>query len=602
MLRLVAIIICFSFTSAAVWDLAEETAEFWEKSTKTELNTALNVKKNLNKAKNVIIMIGDGMGVSTVTAGRIMKGQVQGQPGEEALLEFDKFPNAALIKTYAVDRQISDSAATATAMLSGVKANFFTVGLTAAAKLGNCSSALPPERSVDSIFVDAYKSGKSSGVVTTTRLNHATPSAAYAHCPQRRWYSDADMPEDAKTLGCKDIAQQLVDHSHKFTVMLGGGRKYFRSNSTSDAEYPDQLGVRQDGKDLIAEWREKQETAGKSAQYVWNKTRLDAIDLASTDTLLGMFEPEDMKYDADRKLEKTGDSKEPSLAEMTETAIKMLQKNENGFALLVEGGRIDHAHHATSAYDALHDTLAFDDAVAQALKMTSQTDTLLIVTADHSHVFTMGGYSERGNPILGLAPSSKNDHMIQLAEDGKTFTTLLYGNGPGFRGKTNESCQGRENLTTEITESPEYLQQTAVPLDSESHGGEDVAVYALGPMAHLFHGTHDQTYIARVMRYASCLGDETSGDHCTESDDSNSAETANSESTQNPLSIIATEFLGMSLDTSEAQVALYIQFVLLICFALFSFVVTALFWRHLKTSGYPRRSSGDESVPLNEKI
>ena len=110
-----------------------------------------------------------------------------------------------------------------------------------------------------------------------------------------------------------------------------------------------------------------------------------------------------MQYEADRP-EDTGG--EPSLAQMTKLAVNILSRNSDGYFLLVEGGRIDHGHHDNNAYRALTDGIAFADAVEVADKMTNQNDTLIIVTADHSHTFNFSGYPSRGNPILGKVNSN----------------------------------------------------------------------------------------------------------------------------------------------------------------------------------------------------
>ncbi|KAJ7993451.1 hypothetical protein DPEC_G00272570 [Dallia pectoralis] len=137
--------------------------------------------------------------------------------------------------------------------------------------------------------------------------------------------------------------------------------------------------------------------------------------------------------------------------------------------------------------------MEFDNAIERAAELTNELDTLSVVTADHSHVFSFGGHAARGNPVTGL---SRN-----LADDKKPFTTLLYGNGPGFK-LANGS---RPSLTEAETAAIGYMQQSAVPLDSETHGSEDVAIFAKGPMAHLFHGVQEQSYIAHVMAYAGCI-------------------------------------------------------------------------------------------------
>ncbi|XP_031758221.1 intestinal-type alkaline phosphatase isoform X2 [Xenopus tropicalis] len=450
----------------------------------SRINEALKLKPIQHRAKNLILFLGDGMGVPTVTATRILSGQMKRMLGEENELAMDKFPYTALSKTYNVDRQVPDSAGTATAYNCGVKANYGTVGVTAAVKRSNCSNMKGNE--VESVLKKAKAAGKSVGIVTTTRVQHASPSGTYAHIPDRDWYSDANMPADAVNFGCKDIAQQLISNVD-IDVILGGGRKYMTPVGTSDPEYPadkKQNGIRKDGRNLIDEWLRK----NKGAQYVWNKEQLDKINVSTAKHVMGLFEPADMKYELNRNI-----TTDPSIVELTEIAIRLLQRNPNGFYLFVEGGRIDHGHHDGQAKQALTEGVMFDRAIKIAGQLTNEMDTLTVVTADHSHVFTFGGYTYRGSSIFGLAPKK--------AFDNKSYTSILYGNGPGF----NLTGQGRPNVDSNISEEVGYLQQAAVPLDSETHGGEDVAIFSKGPMSHLFHGVQEQTYVAHVMAYAACL-------------------------------------------------------------------------------------------------
>ena len=252
--------------------------------------------------------------------------------------------------------------------------------------------------------------------------------------------------------------------------------------------YPEISGSRGDGRNLITEWL----TRNDGAAYVWNKAEFDAVDIGSTAHLLGLFEPDMMNYEADRMGDAAG---EPSLAEMTGKAIEFLSKNENGFVLMVEGARIDHAHHAGNAARALEDTDAFDAAIATALEMTNTAETLIVVTADHSHSLYIGGYPARNNPILGLAADAEGEAF--LARDGKPFTTLGYANGPGA------TEMARDDLTDIDTQDIDFKQQSLVPLDSATHGGDDVAILASGPYAHLFQGVVDQNFIYHVMVYVS---------------------------------------------------------------------------------------------------
>ncbi|KAJ8278798.1 hypothetical protein COCON_G00058640 [Conger conger] len=479
------LLLCFMVDwSFSVIPVEEQNPHFWNVKGKESLREALSLQPNLHRAKNLILFLGDGMGVSTVTAARILKGQMDGNPGEETILKMETFPYVALSKTYNVDQQMPDSAGTATAYLCGVKANYGTVGLSAAALRYQCNTARGNE--VTSVLHRARMAGKSVGIVSTARVQHASPAAAYAHSANRGWYSDSDLPPDAVRDGCRDIAYQLV-HNTDINVILGGGRLYMLPNDTADPEYSSTRGDRFDKTNLITEWLKNK----KNAKYVWNKAQFDGVDEEETDYLMGLFEPKDTRYELQRNPET-----DPSLTEMVEKAIKILRKNPKGYYLFVEDeGRIDHGHHGGRALFALTEAVHFDKAIERAMDLTSVLDTLSVVTADHSHVFTFGGYSVRGNPVLGFSRVT--------ADDDKSFTTALYGNGPGYQILNGTRPDPVQNDT--ITQFGEYRQQAAVPLDSETHGSEDVAIYAQGPMAHLFHGVQEQSYIAHVMAYAACL-------------------------------------------------------------------------------------------------
>ncbi|RXN19850.1 alkaline tissue-nonspecific isozyme [Labeo rohita] len=440
----------------------EKNPDFWKEWAQRTLKNALTLQDlNKNIAKNIILFLGDGMGVPTVTAARILKGQMSGLSGEETQLEMDKFPYVALSKTYNTNAQVPDSAGTATAYLCGVKANEGTVGtyntnaqvpdsagtataylcgvkanegtvgVSAAAVRSQCNTTRGNE--VTSILKWAKDAGKSVGIVTTTRVNHATPSAAYAHCVDRDWYSDAEMPAEALQSGCKDIARQLFENIPDIDVIMGGGRRNMYPRNTPDVEYPGDKkhnGTRKDGRNLVGEWIDR--VKDKKGYYVWNKNDLLSLNPNNVDYLLGLFEPSDLTYELERNKET-----DPSLTEMVDVAIKILRKNERGFYLLVEGGRIDHGHHEGKAKQALHEAVEMDRAITRAGLLTSIYDTLTVVTADHSHVFNFGGYTLRGNSIFGLAPMlSDVDH--------KPFTSILYGNGPGFKMVNG----ARENVST----------------------------------------------------------------------------------------------------------------------------------------------------------
>ena len=175
-------------------------------------------------ARNVILFIGDGMGVSTVTAARIFDGQSLGMTGEEHELVFETFPHVALVKTYNTNQQVPDSAGTATAMMTGRKTRAGVINIGPEVRRQDCQESLDQE--LTPLGVIAKERGKSVGVVTTTRLTHATPASVFARSPERDWESDQYLPESDRALGCLDIAYQLTrfDVGGGLDVVLGGGR------------------------------------------------------------------------------------------------------------------------------------------------------------------------------------------------------------------------------------------------------------------------------------------------------------------------------------------------------------------------------------------
>jgi alkaline phosphatase len=198
-----------------------------------------------------------------------------------------------------------------------------------------------------------------------------------------------------------------------------------------------------------------------------------------------------MSYELDRD-----PTKEPSLSQMTTKAIDILSKNTNGYFLMVEGGRIDHALHGTNAKRALSDTIAFDDAVKVALAKVDLSNTLIVVTADHDHTMAFNGYSPLGNDILGKSKDIKTKGLVNAA-DGKPYTTLVFGNGSGARKAV------RDDLTiVDTSGDKDYKQEVAVPLGSETHGGGDVMLFATGAGSNTFKGTLDNTKIFGLLRQA----------------------------------------------------------------------------------------------------
>jgi alkaline phosphatase len=486
-------------SAAAAQQGLPQASDSYFLAARAELDQQLAVTPITGQAKNIILFVGDGMSVPTITAARILEGQERGVDGESNTLAVDTFPYVGLSKTYSHDGQVSDSAPTATAMVTGVKTRNTVVGVDQTVDVGDCAAALGAE--VTTLFEMAEGAGMATGVISTARITHATPAAMYAHTPHRDWEDDAAMGDMAGQ-GCRDIADQLVNWQagDGFEVALGGGRSYFLPRTAADPEDEGQTGHRLE-RDLTAEWT----ALSNQHVYVWNQEGLDAIDLSTGPKILGLFERSHMEYEADREGDTGG---EPSVADMTRVAIERLQQDEDGFVLMVEGGRIDHAHHAGNAARALADTLALDEAIQVALDMTDRDDTLIVVTADHSHSLTINGYPARGNPILGVV--TEQDGTVALAADGKAYTTLGYANGPGAMfpaladGTTEAEPAGvRPDPSQDDPTSLDYLQQATIPLSSETHTGDDVAIYSWGPYAHLLTGTVEQNLIYHVLAYAS---------------------------------------------------------------------------------------------------
>ncbi|XP_049541190.1 membrane-bound alkaline phosphatase-like [Anopheles darlingi] len=458
-------------------------------------------RANRNVAKNVIFFLGDGMSIPTLAASRMYLGQQQGHTGEESQLSFEEFPDVGLVKTYCIDKQVADSACSATAYLCGVKANYATIGVTAAVNYSNCAASLDTRNHVQSIMAWAQAAGKATGFVTTTRVTHASPAGTYAHTSNRDWECDADMARfGADPTQCPDIASQLVygETGKKLRVILGGGRRKFIPKALKDED--NIPGQRMDGVNLISQWYYSKPLG--TARYVSNRADLLALNFTEVDYLMGLFSADHLPFHLDARPDV-----DPSLGDLTYAAIRTLQKYPEGYVLFVEGGKIDLAHHFTKAAKALSETVQLSEAVQVAQQLTSADDTLLLVTADHSHTMSLSGYAKRGNNILGLNG--------QLSDgDRKPYTTLSYANGPG--GPQSGPHGERVQLTDSMLRDHDFQYPKVVPMKYETHGGDDVALFAYGPWSHLFGGMYEQNVIPHLIGYAACIG---SGLHaCHEKD------------------------------------------------------------------------------------
>ena len=310
-------------------------------------------------------------------------------------------------------------------------------------------------------------------------MTGASPAGTYAHTASRDWMNNEETPED-----CEDIAKQLIRNKpgKDFNVIFGGGGKLF-TNEKNDLE------GRTDGLDLIGEWKENKKTTGNGYAYVTNLTQLKSDD---TDYILGIFNDDKFEYNLDL----TEEDDQPDLEDMTRKAIEILSKNENGFVLFIEAAHVDKAHHDNLAQKSLEEVLRLDEAVTAALEMSDLEETLIIVTADHSHSLTINGYPKRGTDIFGYDDTTDE----QLSDDGFFYPTLMYATGPGRKPAGYDVSKEKD------LKSKDYVAPATFMRESSAHQGEDVAVYAVGPQAHLFKGLIQQYYIPHILAYAACIG------------------------------------------------------------------------------------------------
>nr|HRD17019.1 alkaline phosphatase [Methanothrix soehngenii] len=379
------------------------------------------------------LLIGDGMGFPQLTLARIDKAGGNVTQYGSVELFMDGMEQTGMVKTSSANSLVTDSAPASSAMATGEKTNNGVISQNSAAIQGKRDG-----ENLTTILEMAEESGLSTGLITTTRITHATPAAFYAHVDNRDNESE--------------IADQLF--ASGVEVILGGGLQYFTGENDTDPL--GNYGKRGDERALLNEF----ESQGYA--LVYNGSSFQKIDSNTTDRLLGLFDSSHMQYDLERL---SGEERDPSLAEMTSKAISILSRNPKGFFLMVEGGRIDHAGHERNISKNVADTLAFDEAVKVATDFASlNNETLVIVTADHE----CGG--------LVLQPEN-----LDVYEAG--------GINPLFASGTTKTQGPRYDFITEMEEATHTAVD--VPIMASGPGAEKVS-----------KGVIDNTRIFEIMKEA----------------------------------------------------------------------------------------------------
>ncbi|MDZ5609361.1 alkaline phosphatase [Bacillus pseudomycoides] len=408
-------------------------------------------KENNAKIKNVIVLIGDGMGPSYITAHRYMKDNPK--TFEMEPIEFDKYL-VGTQKTYAEDehQNITDSASAATAMSSGVKTY-------------NSAIAVDNDKTeVKTVLEQAKEQGKSTGLVATSEITHATPAAFGAHDVSRK-----NMDAIAN-----DYFDEKINGKHKVDVLLGGGVNNF---------------VRKD-RNLTEEF--------KKSGYSYVTDREQLLN-DKNDQILGLFAPGGLDKMIDRN-EKT-----PSLEEMTNAAINRLNKNDKGFFLMVEGSQIDWAGHDNDVVGAMSEMEDFEKAYKAAIEFAKKDKhTLVIATADHStggfSLGVNGEYNFNANAIKAAkrTPDFMANEIAKGANVEETLKKYIdLQLTPEEIKSVNDIASSKDVTKIDNAIEEIFNKRSFTGWTTGGHTGEDVNVYAFGPGKYLFSGVQENTNLAK---------------------------------------------------------------------------------------------------------
>jgi alkaline phosphatase len=398
------------------------------------------IKAQAKKAKNVILIIGDGLALPMRTAARMVSNNlVEGK--YNGLLEMDDMDQVALVTTSGLNSLVTDSANSASAYATGHKTSNNAMGVYTFDPKDEKQVA--PK--VENIVELAKKAGKATGIVTTSEITDATPAAMFVHIPQR-----ANMQE---------ITNQMFNPSQRPDVIMGGGAQWFWPKSVTGSK-------RTDERDLIGDFEKE------GYKFVGNAADLKKVSASDTDKLLGLFHNSTMNVYIDKAIEKNPDvlknyPDQPVLWEMTQKSLDILSKNKNGFFLMVEGASIDKQEHVMDWERAVWDTIEMDRAVGVAKDFADRNrDTLVIVVADHSHSVS----------VYGTIDYSKSGRDAVRTYEKAQWTTYKDNDGDSFpdTGK-DENGDGRfdQVVTTDIAlaigwgNHPDYIEDfkyTPVPV------------------------------------------------------------------------------------------------------------------------------------------
>jgi alkaline phosphatase len=487
------------------------------------LSTPISTKAEERVVKNVIYLIADGMSDGILTAAKYYNDIQDGTLGNDKLA-MDNI-RSGFVKTSWANGPITDSAPAGTALSSAYKTNPGVIGL---------DTEGTPKATV---LEAAELNGLATGIIATSEITHATPAAFSAHVESRQDYNSI-------------MKQQLYKDME---VVLGGGSEFFESTGG---------GKKSDGKDLT------EDIKALGYDYITTKSEMEE---SNSDKLWGLFAKRDLSYDFDRTA--LGNEEEPSLAEMTEKAIEVLEKDEDGFFLMVEGSKIDWAAHANDPSGAIGDILAFDDAVEIALNYAKENqDTIVVVTTDHANSgFTIGNESTTS----GYDDLTFEESIMQIKDfklSAEKFTSLISDKSDeeikelikeyyGYTDITKEELQYAKN--GQINEVMKIRAKLGYSTGGHTGGDVYLGVYAPATVTKL-RGTVDNTelpmYIASNLNLDLDLATETLyEDMKSKLESENATFTINIDDSENPYFLIKKENKTLKLIANSNIVEVYVD-------------------------------------------